>query len=133
MKIKTEVSILLLLFVFLFSQTVYAADQIFFYHTDPAGTPLAMTDAGGKVVWKADYKPFGEEYTVSANPKNNKEFVGKEKDEETGLYYFNARYMDAKIGRFTAVDAVRAVDPLSSKANEDMLVTPQKLNSYAYG
>jgi RHS repeat-associated protein len=84
------------------------------------------------VVWKADYKPFGEENTVTANPKNNKEFAGKEKDEETGLYYFGARYMEPKIGRFTAVDPVRAVDPHNSITNEEMLLNPQRVNSYAY-
>ena len=39
-----------------------------------------------------------------AGAENNKQFVGKEKDKETGLYYFGARYMNDKIGRFISTD-----------------------------
>ncbi|HCE68179.1 MAG TPA: hypothetical protein DER40_11850 [Geobacter sp.] len=114
------------------SLQVFAADQVYYYHTDPAGTPLSMTDSNGTVVWKADYKPFGEEYAVTGSAANDKRFVGKEKDEETGLSYFGARYEDAKIGRFTAVDPVSAVDPITGKTNEKVLLNPQRLNAYAY-
>ncbi|HMN14520.1 MAG TPA: RHS repeat-associated core domain-containing protein, partial [Bellilinea sp.] len=112
---------------------VSTADQVYFYHNDPAGTPLAMTDASGAVVWKADYKPFGEEHSTSGAAANDRRFVGKEKDEETGLSYFGARYEDAKTGRFIAPDSVRAVDANSNKTNEKMLLDPQRLNTYAYG
>ncbi len=50
-----------------------------------------MTDSYGNVIWRGDYKPFGEEYQITGFPENNKKFIGKEKDEETGLYYFGAR------------------------------------------
>lgn len=123
---------LILLILFPFSSVASAAEQVFFYHTDPVGTPLAMTNASGQVVWRADYKPFGEENTVTTNPKNNKEFVGKEKDEETGLYYFNARYLDPAVARFGAVEPIRVIDPYSSKTREEMLLNPQALNLYAY-
>jgi len=121
-----------LLLILTFSLQVYAADQVYYYHTDPAGTPLSMTDSTGTVVWKADYKPFGEEYSVTGTSINNKRFVGKEKDEETGLSYFGARYEDAKIGRFISPDPVRAVDPSTSKTNESLLLNPQRLNTYSY-
>jgi len=111
---------------------VSPAEQVFYYHTDPAGTPLAMTDSSGNVVWKADYKPFGEEQSVTATVPNDKRFIGKEKDEETGFSYFGARYQNAKIGRFISPDPVRAVDPRTSKTNEGMLLNPQRLNTYAY-
>jgi len=124
---------LVLLVLFPFSSVASAAEQVFFYHTDPVGTPVAMTNTNGQVVWRADFKPFGEEYSVTATPKNNKELVGKEKDEETGLYYFGARYLDSKAGRFAAVDPVRAVDVLGSKTNESLLLNPQQLNLFGYG
>ena len=111
---------------------VVPAEQVFYYHTDPAGTPLAMTDSSGNVVWKADYKPFGEEQSVTSTVPNDKRFIGKEKDEETGFSYFGARYENAKIGRFIAPDPVLAVDPRTNKTNEDMLLNPQRLNTYAY-
>jgi RHS repeat-associated protein len=124
-------SILLLLSI-CFTGTAFASEQVLFYHTDPAGTPLAMTDSSGNVVWKADYKPFGEENSTSGSASNDRRFVGKEKDDETGLSYFGARYEDAKIGRFIAPDPVRAVDPHTSKTNEKILLDPLRLNAYAY-
>jgi RHS repeat-associated protein len=102
----------------------FAGQKVFFYHTDAAGTPVAMTDAGGNVVWRADYKPFGEEQSVTPYPENNKKFAGKEMDKETGLYYFGARYMDAGIGRFVSVDP--------KGITEKDLLNPQRLNRYNY-
>lgn len=124
--------VFMLLIIMVAAQAAFAADQVFFYHTDPAGTPLAMTDSSGNVVWKADYKPFGEENSVTGPAANDRRFVGKEKDEETGLSYFGARYENAKIGRFVAPDPVRAVDPRNNKTNEKLLLNPQRLNAYAY-
>jgi RHS repeat-associated protein len=117
---------------FMLSGTSLAGEKVFFYHTDPAGTPLAMTDANGIVVWRADYKPFGEEQSITGTIENNEKFVGKEKDKETGMYYFGARYMRPEIGRFITTDPVGPVDPRTSKTNYEMLVNPQKLNRYAY-
>jgi len=51
-------------------------------------------------------------------------FVGKEKDRETGLYYFGARYMRPETGRFISVDPAGIL--------EKDLINPQKLNRYAY-
>lgn len=108
------------------------AEEVFFYHTDSAGTPLAMSDTWGQKVWEADYKPFGEEFTVDAARGNDKRFVGKEKDEETGLNYFGARYLSAKTGRFLAPDPVRAVGTSGGKVNASILAEPQRLNNFAY-
>jgi RHS repeat-associated protein len=92
-----------------------------------------MTDAAGAVVWRAEYKPFGEEHQIQATKDNDLRFVGKEKDEETGLLYFGARYMEALIGRFLAPDPVGAVDEKTGKVNSKNLLNPQRLNYYAYG
>ncbi|MBI1811920.1 MAG: RHS domain-containing protein, partial [Nitrospirae bacterium] len=116
----------------IFATISFAAEKVFFYHTDPTGTPLAMTDASGNVVWRADYKPFGEEQSITGTLENNEKFVGKEKDKETGLQYFGARYMKDEIGRFVTVDPVGPVDPRTSKTNYAMLTNPQRLNRYAY-
>ncbi|MCX7948659.1 MAG: RHS domain-containing protein, partial [Treponemataceae bacterium] len=111
----------------------FAAEVTFFYHTDPAGTPLAITDGTGTVVWRADYKPFGEEYLVTEMMDNDLRFVGKEKDRETGLLYFGARYMEPMIGRFLSTDPIGPVDPKTGKINTKILLNPLRLNSYAYG
>ena len=117
-----------------FLQTAFAlaADHVFFYYTDPAGTPLAVSDATGAVTWQADYMPFGEELLGTSTAPNNKMFVGKEKDKETGFYYFGARYMEATIGRFISIDPAGPVDSKTGKITERFLINPQRLNKYAY-
>lgn len=45
-------------------------------------------------------------------------------DEETGLYYLNARYYDPSVGRFLSADAVSVLDAASTRVNG--------LNLYAY-
>ena len=51
-------------------------------------------------------------------------FTGKERDAETELDYFGARYMSAAMGRFTSAD-----QPFIDQHPED----PQSWNLYAYG
>jgi RHS repeat-associated protein len=68
--------------------------------------------------------PFGEEHEISGNLKNKNRFIGKEKDEETDLYYFGARYLDARTGRFIKPDPVGI--------READLLNPQRLNRYSY-
>lgn len=128
---KKIVSVITLL-VFLKVSFALAADQVFFYYTDPAGTPLAMSDSSGAVVWRADYMPFGEETIDVSTVQNNKMFVGKEKDSESGFYYFGARYMDAMAGRFISPDVIGPIDPRIGQVNQKMLRNPQLLNRYTY-
>lgn len=104
-----------------------------FYHTDQTGTPLAVTDSEGRVVWQATYLPFGEEYSVSGPLENNRRFIGKEKDVETGLTHVGSRYLLDHGGRFLSTDPVRLVDPATGKINPIILANPQRLNLYAYG
>jgi RHS repeat-associated protein len=120
------------LLIFLRTSFALCAEQVYFYYNDPAGTPLAISDSTGNVVWRANYLPFGEEMINLSTVQNNKMFVGKEKDSESGLYYFGARYMDPGAGRFTSTDSIGPVDPTSGKINLKMLTSPQGLNRYAY-
>lgn len=119
--------------IFILSSYAFAAEKVFFYYTDPAGTPLAMTDQSGTVVWRTDNKPFGEVQSTTGSVENNKQFIGKEKDKETGLHNIGVRYMKDEIGRFISPDPVGPVNPRNSKTNYGMLLNPQSLNLYAYG
>lgn len=107
-------------------------ETVTYYHTDQTGTPLAMTDSQARVIWRATYLPFGEEYNVNGPLKNNRRFIGKEKDVETGLSYFGARYLLAEHGSFGAPDPVRVVDPANGKINSTILADPQRLNLFSY-
>jgi len=49
------------------------------------------------------YKPFGITTATGTNP-NRFRFTGRKWDQETGLYYYRARYYDATVGRFVSED-----------------------------
>src|SRR5262249_14254610 len=91
--------------------TPAAAQLVEYYHTDAVGNVRAVTDDKGSVIERHDYLPFGEECTTgpcASNPGlqagQPRKFTGKERDSETGLDYFGARYYGSKSGRFTSVD-----------------------------
>jgi RHS repeat-associated protein len=109
-----------------------ASSGIYYYHTDPAGTPLAVTNTSGAVVWKGYYEPFGNEYAIQGTIGNDVRFAGNKKDDETGLNYFGARYMDSSLARFHAPDPIGPVDSKTGKINDKILTEPQRLNAYAY-
>jgi len=75
-----------------------SADGIYYYHTNHLGSTCYVTDENASVVQGFLYAPFGEitnEYNSSFGnnvlPKYS--FNAKELDEETGMYYYEARYM----------------------------------------
>jgi RHS repeat-associated protein len=79
----------------------------YFYHYDGLGSVAAITDSTGKVVAKYDYEPFGRyKESLGSATKNPYTFTGREWDEESGLFFYRARYMDPKIGRFTSKDPI---------------------------
>jgi RHS repeat-associated protein len=95
-----------------------------YYHVDAVGSVRAVTDQSGNVVRRHDYFPFGDgpvEVTAGAEPLR---FTGKERDAETGLDYFGARYYAQHSGRLTTVDPV-----LNTEA---ALIDPQRWNRYSY-
>ena len=79
----------------------------YYYHTDRLGTPLALTDATGRVVWKAQYSPFGEARILVEEIKQPLRFLGQYRDDETGLHYNVFRYYDPRIGRYITADPIR--------------------------
>ena len=98
--------------------------RVEYYHLDALGSVRVVTDASGQVVRRHDFGPFGEEVAaVHPNPER-KLFTGQERDAETALDYFGARYYRADLGRFTTVDPMLPID--------DALVDPQRWNRYWY-
>ncbi len=104
-----------------------SAEDVFYYHNDALGSPVAMTNDLGAVVWEADYQPFGEELLRTNTKPNAHRFTGKELDVETGLHYFGARYYDARLGRFISADPI-----LMGGRPSSTLILPQRHNLYAY-
>ncbi|WP_018508796.1 RHS repeat domain-containing protein [Thiobacillus thioparus] len=59
----------------------------YYYHVDHLGTPWAMTDASGTVVWKGYYDPFGGATLRVSTIENNLRLPGQYFDRETGMPY----------------------------------------------
>jgi RHS repeat-associated protein len=82
--------------------TIQGETHTFYYHTDHLGSTRLVTDGSKTIVTDAVYHPFGEPTVTGEEPYL---YTGKEKD-ETGLYYYGARYYDCEIGRFITRDPV---------------------------
>ena len=94
-----------------------------YYHLDGLGSVRATTDAGGAVVERHDYRPFGEDTMPLPDPgADPARFLGQQRD-STKLDQFGARYYSMFHGRFSSIDP--------GHADAD-LVTPQSWNAYAY-
>jgi RHS repeat-associated protein len=106
--------------------------------SDALGSPRVNLKSDGSVRARHDYLPFGGElfadtgnrmtsqgYYQSATPadKSRQKFTGKERDIETGLDYFLARYYSSAQGRFTSVDP----EGVGADTSD-----PQSWNGYAY-
>jgi RHS repeat-associated protein len=83
--------------------------------SDHLGSPRVVTNSSAGIVSRHDYMPFGEEIgsgvggrTVGigfiVNDGVRQKFTAKERDVETGLDYFLARYYSSSQGRFSSVD-----------------------------
>jgi len=82
--------------------------DMYFYHPDHLGSSSYVTDEGGRVFQHLEYFPFGETWVEE---KSNTQrtpylFTGKELDEDTGLYYFGARYYDQRTSVWVSVDPI---------------------------
>ncbi|MBX9604460.1 MAG: hypothetical protein K2X35_25900 [Bryobacteraceae bacterium] len=94
---------------------------------DHLGSTRMVTDQSGAVMKRMDYLPFGEEYPAVGYPisaeRTGVKFTGKERDAETGLDYFGARYMSAAQGRFASPDEF---------TKDSNVADPQSWNKFAY-
>ncbi len=85
----------------------------YFYHSDHLGSSSLITDANGDVTQHIEYVPFGE---VFVEERNNSwstpyKFNAKELDEETGLYYYGARYYNPRSSVWLSPDELREKYP----------------------
>jgi RHS repeat-associated protein len=98
---------------------------------DMLGSPRVITTQDKSVKTRHDYLPFGEEIPAGYGSRTaqqgyavdnvRQKFTGKERDTESGLDYFGARYYAGALGRFNSADSL-----FGSIGN------PQTLNRYAY-
>ena len=81
-------------------------EETFFYHSDHLGSTFYITDDNANITQYDAYLPYGEllidEHSSSEDLPYK--FNGKQFDEETGLYYYGARYMNPMASIWYGVD-----------------------------
>jgi RHS repeat-associated protein len=102
--------------------------------SDHLGSTRVVTRQDGSVKVRYDYLPYGEELPASIGGRSQvsgygsvdstrQKFTAKERDVESSLDYFLARYYSGAQGRFTSAD-----EPLAGQQEDD----PQSWNLFAY-
>jgi RHS repeat-associated protein len=103
----------------------YETGQYYYFTSDQINSTRVVTDSNGTVVYSAAHDPYGgiqKTWVNSYDP--SLKFSGKQRDAESGLDYFGARYYDRSNYRFISVD------PLLNRGAA--LHDSQRWNMYAY-
>ena len=105
-------------------------EKRYYYHSDHLGSAQFVTDWRGRQYEHIEYTPYGElwiEEVAAGLDKLPFRFTGKEMDEETGLYYYGARYLDPKYSRWLSGDPALGdyipkapIDDEAKKHNENL-------------
>jgi RHS repeat-associated protein len=119
-------------YVFFDGQRVARKDlpggAVSYYFSDHLKTASVITDSSGNIKEDEDYYPWGGELQFVNNDSNHYKFTGEERDAETQLDYFGARYYSNGLGRFISADWSATPVPVPYAD----LTDPQTLNLYGY-
>lgn len=116
-------------------------DTIRYQYDNHLGSASLELDENAATISYEEYHPFGtSSYRLHRNSTEASlkryRYVGKERDEETGLYYYGARYYAAWIGRWTATEPLMKMHKgfsANSKSNERQeIIDFFKNNPYNY-
>ncbi len=100
---------------------------VHYYFSDHLGSASVIADSLGNVELEQDFFPYGAIAYTSGSDPNHYKFTGKERDTESNLDTFGARYYTSNIGRFMTPDwAAKPVTVPYAKFGD-----PQTLNLYA--
>ena len=116
---------------------VPAEEGTTYFLADHLGTTQMELSSGGWPVWQGYFSPYGKELmqvdalgTQAADGTSMRfKFTGKERDTESGLDYFGARYYASSMGRWMSPDWSAKAEPVPYAK----LDNPQSLNLYTYG
>ncbi|WP_255804677.1 RHS repeat domain-containing protein [Treponema putidum] len=110
--------------------TTEQTEKRYYYHADHLQSAQFITNAKGEQYEHIEYTPYGELWIEETAPGIDKlpfRFTGKELDEETGLYYYGARYLDPKYSRWLSGDPAlndyipkAPIDEEAKKHNENL-------------
>src|SRR3989338_3313232 len=91
------------------------ATTLTFIHQDQLGSTAMVTDATVHVVSRKVYYPYGTIRSTEGESSTERGYTGQISDtDQTGLLYYNARYYDPIIAKFTTAD--KAGDTLNKYA-----------------
>lgn len=119
-------------YIYFNGQRIARVDQpsgtVHYYFSDHLGSAGVITDASGNVQQQNYYYPYGGLQSSIGSDANHYKFTGKERDTESGLDEFGARYYASPLGRFMTPDwaAKPTAVPYAHYGN------PQSLNLYSY-
>jgi RHS repeat-associated protein len=110
----------------------YESGSTLFVHKDHLGSTRVTTtysttsSQNAQVSDSMDYMPYGELWSGSSSTTHK--FTGKERDVESGLDNFGARYYSSTLGRFVSADWSVSPEPIPYADFGD----PQSLNLFTY-
>lgn len=100
------------------------SDGTTYYLADHLGTTQLEFSSFGAPLWRGEFAPFGQELSDPLSTAQRFKFTGKERDSESGLDYFGARYYASSMGRFMSADP--------KQISKQRMVDPQQWNMYSY-
>jgi RHS repeat-associated protein len=104
--------------------------QTYYLLGDHLGGTNITANSSGAQISKLLYKPWGETRFSTGSTPTTWRFTGQREDATIGLYYFNARYLDPQLGRFTQADTIV---PEPGDTSTGLSAGQQALNRSAHG
>ncbi len=89
--------------------------------TDQLGSTVMTLTASAGITGELRYKTYGETRYTYGTTSTKYRFTGQREESTIGLYFYNARWYDAALGRFIQADSI-----VPEPGN------PQELNRYTY-
>ena len=124
------------------SLTVNPVAVIRYQYDNHLGSASLELDENANIISYEEYHPFGTTSyrsgrTETETSQKRYKYVGKERDEETGLYYYGFRFYTAWLCRFVSVDPdankYPALTPFCNAANNPITLTDYKGRGPVFG
>jgi len=78
-----------------------------YYEEDGLGSVTSLSNSSGALANTYTFDSFGKLTASTGTITNPFQYAGRESDQETGIYYNRARYLDQNVGRFVSQDPIR--------------------------